>query len=258
MKGLRSFIGAYKVLARVLPGCATSLAPLDDLVAGKDSCHNIVWSQSERESFLSAQKSLHAHKSIVLPIPSDQLWITTDGASRSHGIGATLYVTRDNKRMLAGFFSAKLRARQYTWIPCELEALSIAASIKHFAPFNIQSAHKTHILTDSKPCVQAHEKLCRGEFSASPRVSTFLSSVARYQVNLIHLAGKANVLSDFASRNAPECEQAGCQVCTFVRESEEATVLRVEAEDILSGRSPPPFANRPSWISIQSECPDIR
>ena len=31
---LRSFIGAYKVLARVVPKCSTFLAPLDDTVAG--------------------------------------------------------------------------------------------------------------------------------------------------------------------------------------------------------------------------------
>ena len=58
VKGLRSFIGAYKVLARVLPGCAIALAPLDDLVAGKDSCHSIDWSETGREAFLSAQKKL--------------------------------------------------------------------------------------------------------------------------------------------------------------------------------------------------------
>ena len=37
---------------------------------------------------------------------------------------------------------------------------------------------------DSKSCVQAHEKLCRGELSVSPRVSTFLSVVSRYQVTI--------------------------------------------------------------------------
>lgn len=80
---------------------------------------------------------------------------------------------------LSGFFSAKLRGRQVTWLPCEVEALSIAVAIEHLHPYIVQSIHKACILTDSKPCVQAFEKLCRGEFSASPRVSTFLSTVSR-------------------------------------------------------------------------------
>ena len=99
----------------------------------------------------------------------------TDGSVKQCGVGATLYVMRNGKLKLAGFFSAKLRGRQISWLPCEIEALSIAAAIRHFSSYIVQSVHNTSILTDSKPCVQAHEKLCRGEFSVSPRVSTFLS-----------------------------------------------------------------------------------
>ena len=72
------------------------------------------------------------------------------------------------------------------WLPCEVEALSIAAAIKHFSPFIIQSKHgdRACVLTDSQPCVQALQKLRRGEFSASLRVSSFLTTVSRYQVSL--------------------------------------------------------------------------
>ena len=129
----------------------------------------------------------------------------TDGSVKQCGLGATLYLMRNGKLKLAGFFSAKLRGRQIAWLPCEIEALSIAAAIRHCSPYIVQSVHNTSILTDSKPCVQAHEKLCRGEFSVSPRVSTFLSVVSRYQATIRHLAGAANVSSDFASRNAPTC-----------------------------------------------------
>ena len=67
----------------------------------------------------------------------------------------------------------------------------------------VQSRHQTIVLTDSKPCCQGYEKLCRGEFSNSPRVATYLSTVSRYQVRIQHLSGSANTPADFASRNAP-------------------------------------------------------
>ena len=35
VKGVRSFIGAYKILSRVLPNCAQVLSPLDQIVAGR-------------------------------------------------------------------------------------------------------------------------------------------------------------------------------------------------------------------------------
>jgi hypothetical protein len=185
---MRSFIGAYKVLSRVIPQCSSLLAPLDDIVAGRQTQEPIAWNDDLHTAFNNAQKALSGARAITLPRPDDHLWIVTDGAVRKPGIGATLYVTRDQKLLLAGFFSAKLRSTQPSWLPCEVEALSIAAAIKHYSPYLIQSHHKASILTDSKPCVQAFEKLCRGEFSASPRVSTFLSTVSQYQATVRHVS----------------------------------------------------------------------
>ena len=50
--------------------------------------------------------------------------------------------------------------------------------------------------------MQKFEKVCRGESSASPRVTRLLSVVSRYQVHVSHLSGLAHAPSDFASRNA--------------------------------------------------------
>ena len=212
VKGLRSFIGAYKVLSRVLPNCSDIVDPLESSLTGLQSSDKLLWDENLTFRFKSAQEYLSKHKSIVLPRPSDILWIVTDGSVTKRGLGATLYVTRDSRLYLAGFYSAKLRKHQVTWLPCEVEALSIAAAVKHFSPFIIQSQQPTTVLTDSKPCVQAIEKLCRGEFSASPRVTSFLTTVSRYQVSLQHLAGKANLPSDFTSRNAPNCSESTCQI----------------------------------------------
>ena len=258
VKGMRSFIGAYKVLGRVISGCSVLLSPLDDAIAGLQSADKVKWNDNLAAQFSTAQKGLLSHKAIVLPQPSDQLWIVTDGSVKECGAGATLYATRRGKPRLAGFFSCKLRKHQVTWLPCEIEALSIAAAVKHFSPFIIQSTHKTCLLTDSKPCVQAIEKLCRGEFSASPRVTSFLTIVSRYQVSVQHLAGSANVPSDFSSRNAVECMESMCQVCSFINKSEQSVVMQTSVHDILHGATSVPFASRKAWLSTQTECPDLR
>ena len=258
VRGLRSFIGAYKVLSRVLPHCSSHISQLESMVAGRQSHDKLIWSEELVQKFLNAQKALSSHKSITLPRTDDQLWIVTDGSVVKRGLGATLYVSRENQLLLAGFFSAKLRKHQVTWLPCEIEALSIAAAIKHFSPFIIQSRHNTCLLTDSKPCVQAVEKLCRGEFSASPRVTSFLSTVSRYQVNVRHLSGSVNVPSDFASRNAPECTEPRCQICSFITQLEDSVVRSVQVQDIIDNQTRLPFTTRSAWLSIQSECPDLR
>lgn len=256
--GMRSFIGAVKVMARVIKHCSALLAPLDDAIAGKTSQDNIAWTEELHCAFNRVKECLSSSRSVILPRPDDQLWIVTDGAVRRPGIAATLYVMRNDKLALAGFFSAKLRAHQLTWLPCEVEALAIAAAVKHYGPYIIQSTTKACLLTDSKPCVQAYEKLCRGEFSASPRVSTFLSTACRFQVSIRHVAGAAILPSDFASRNPPDCTDMACQVCTFVQRTQDSVVRLLSTDDILAGRARLPFTSRTAWRSLQSECPDLR
>ena len=70
--------------------------------------------------------------------------------------------------------SAKLTEHKVSWLPCEVEALSIAASIKHFSAYIIQSIRQACVLTDSHPCVLACEKLCHGEFPEVPEFKPFL------------------------------------------------------------------------------------
>ena len=257
MHGLRSFIGAYKVLGRVLLHYSQVISDLDNATAGKQSLERIVWTDELLQCFRNAQKSLSDRKTITLPCPSDQIWIITDGSVSKRAIGATLYISRDNKLHLAGFFSAKLRLHQVTWIPCEIEALAIASAVKHFSPYIIQSELNACLLTDSKPCVQAIDKLARGEFSASPRVTSFLSTVSRYQVSVRHLDGSANLPSDFASRSVPECNEPHCQVCSFIIQTEDSVVRPVTVQEIIDNMTKLPFTTHSSWLDIQSECSDL-
>ena len=258
VKGLRSFLGAYKFLARVIPNCSAFLAPLEQLAAGRQSSEPIKWTDTHDVAFHQAQTHLLNHKTITLPRADDRLWLVTDGAVRNHGIAATLYVNRGKEIRVAGYFSAKLKERQTSWLPCEVEALCIASSIRHFSPYIIQSVYPASILTDSEPCVKAYARLMRGSFSHSSRVTTFLSVASRFAVTIQHLAGTANVPSDFGSRNAPPCSDSRCQICSFVHEYEESVVLRVEVSDIISGATRMPFTTRSAWQTTQTECSDLR
>ena len=259
VKSMRSFLGAYKFLSRVLPNISTILAPLEDSVAGRNSSDRISWCSELATSFKRAQTHLQKSETITMPTPSDQLWILTDGAQKIPGIGSTLFITHPSgKRSLAGFYSAKLHKRQLDWLPCEIEALAISASVSHFAPYVIQSRHRTTVLTDSKPCVDAFNKLCKGQFSLSARVTTYLSTVSRYKCEVCHVKGTDNAFADFQSRNAAVCDNQTCQVCQFVRRLEESVVRSVSVKDILDGSVRIPFTTRSAWRTAQEECPDIR
>jgi len=84
--------------------------------------------------FKKAQLALDTYKSIMMPRLSKVLWVFTDSSIKNRGIATTPYFRRSNKLLLAGFFIAKLRKIQATWLPYEIEALSIGSAIKQFDP----------------------------------------------------------------------------------------------------------------------------
>ena len=106
-------VNAYKVLSRVLPNCSAHTSPMGSATAGYQFQDKIVWTDDLHQKFYSAQKAHSTHKSITLPRANGQIWIVTDGSVTRQGIGATMYVSHENKLLLAGFFSAKLRAPSY-------------------------------------------------------------------------------------------------------------------------------------------------
>jgi len=82
---MRSFVGAYKVLSRLLPGCSSLLAPLDNVTAGRQSQDAIAWTDE-----------LSICCTITLPRTTDQLWIVTDGAVRKPGTLAASTLARSS------------------------------------------------------------------------------------------------------------------------------------------------------------------
>ena len=177
------------------------------MLSGKPAPNTkLVWSPEQLHAFELAKSALKDAQSVVLPKPEDELQIITDGALQPTAVGAVLYVIRDGKPLLGGFFNAKLPPFQRRWLPCEIEGVSIGAALNHFAPYILQSDHKPTVITDSKACVDAVQKLRRGEFSCSARLCTFLSSVSRYQAEVKHIQGTNNIVSDYISRNPVPCE----------------------------------------------------
>ena len=116
VKGMRSFIGVFKALARVITSCASYMAPLNGAISSFDETSK-TWPDDVITAFHKAQKALDMCRSIYIPRPSDELWIATDAASSPQGLGAVMYVKCDDRILPAGFFCVKLRQHQTAWLP---------------------------------------------------------------------------------------------------------------------------------------------
>ena len=255
---MRSFIGAYKALSRCIPNYSSLMSPLEGCIKGLLGSQQITWTDELRAHFHAAQVALRSPAVLTIPVPTDKLTLTVDASPVNDGIGCTLFVIRDGKRYIGELFSVKLKTHQIGWQPCEMEALAITSGVQHFAPYIRESLHPLQVLSDSKPCVQAFAKLCKGKFSASSRVSTFLSCLSDHNVVVTHLKGSGNMSSDFASRNPVKCCDSSCQICEFVAESCESVVRKVTVDEVLSGSACIPYFNKSAWKSAQQNCPALR
>ena len=112
-------------------------------------------------------------------------------------------------------------------------------------------------------CPYRQQTMCHGLRKAMPWGAFGQSAgvnflVSRYQLSVRHVVGTAILPSDLASRNAPDCDEPTCQVCTFVPESMNSVVRITSVNDILSGVSRLSFTSRAALHSIQPECGDLR
>ena len=95
VRSMRSYIGAYKILARVIPQCSGVLSALEGTVANRLSTELIQWDDDLINIFKDAQNALSSNKVVALPRPTDHLWIVTDAAvKKSWNRGYTVHNTR--------------------------------------------------------------------------------------------------------------------------------------------------------------------
>ena len=258
VKQLRSFIGAFRAVSICIPQYGSYLCRLEDMVAGKDSKDKLAWSDELISVFKEAQSALSNPKTIHLAQPNDQLILISDGCNNLPAVGATLYVKVKESLRVAGYFSAKIHKYQTPWLPCETEALGINLAIQSFAHVIRESTHTTKFLTDSKPCVQAFEKLAKGGFSLSPRVSSFLMNLNAHNISIEHVKGSSIKLTDFASRNPIQCVDSNCQVCKFVKDQTDLAVNAVSIKDIENGSAKMPFRSVSAWKQAQRQDVDLK
>ena len=87
---MRSFLGAYKDIARAIPRCTSLLAPLENVIKGLTGEQKISWTDALNDYFVKAKEALKSPSALVLPKRTDQLLITTDASPLNQGLAATL------------------------------------------------------------------------------------------------------------------------------------------------------------------------
>ena len=119
------------------------------------------------------------------------------------------------KKLPGGHFSCRVTKHQSVWHPCEGEGLAARLVLEHFSHYIRESQNQTIHHTDNQPVVQAWRRSKTGAFSASARISAFLSGVSAMNIEIVHTPGAELKSSDYNSRNPESCNEDRCQICKF-------------------------------------------
>ena len=72
-------------------------------------------------------------------------------------------------------------------------------------------------------------------------MQSFLLAATQNNVDIKHIKGSDNSLSDFASRNSVDCTATNCSVCKFISCSTDISVYSVSVSEIVNGQVRVPF-----------------
>ena len=255
VKDMRSWLGLFKTLHIATPKIHVILSPFEQAVAGKDTNEKFEWTHELEASFREAKKKINSLIKLYLPAPDDQLLLETDAANgRGNdpaGIGHILYAIKNKEKLPVRFHSVKLPDKCKKWSPCEIEALAFAVGIEKEYDLIRESKHPLIVCPDSKPVHEAVKMINEGKFSASARMSSFLTNVNKTKIETRHISGKAklNPISDLQSRNPAECSAEFCSIHKFIDTAIDSIIDPGAKNNKISEE--PGFSNREAWKAAQ-------
>ena len=145
---LRSFLGAASYYRQFVPGYAKLSSVLSPLTT-KSAPSVVCWTAEGLEAFTGLRVSLVDVCVLTVPTQQDTFVLHTDASGR--GIGATLNVVRDGKKLPVAYYSKQLQGAQHHYSATELEGLAMFRAINYFSHYLFGT--RFEVITDHKALV---------------------------------------------------------------------------------------------------------
>lgn len=194
VRELRRFLGMVNFYRRFLPNAAQIQAPLNALLTGSvKASHPVAIEGDTLRAFEACKKSLCNAALLAHPDSQAKLGLVTDASDTA--LGGVLQQLKDGHWQPLAFFSRKLSPSQTKYSPYDRELLAIYESIRYFRHM-LEATHFT-VYTDHRPiCYAFHQR----KSNCSPRQYRHLDFISQFTTDIVHIAGKDNVVADTLSR----------------------------------------------------------
>jgi len=192
-KQLQRYVGMFGFYQRCVPHFSNIVKPLRDLLNAKDWN----WTSDHEHCFTELKHQLSTAVELTYPQRGADLTITCDASA--HAIGACLHQMVDGESLPLSFFSKKLTGPEQRYSTFDRELLALFSAVRKWR--DLISGCKVTAFTDHKPLVGA---IKNPKPRSSDRQERQLCTINEYVSDIVHVAGRDNVVADALSRPQPE------------------------------------------------------
>ncbi|XP_037931992.1 uncharacterized protein LOC119666786 [Teleopsis dalmanni] len=192
---LRRFIAIINFYRRFIPKAAEIQGQLQNFIKGNKKQDKTVigWTADTDNAFAEYKEALINATTIVHLIPDANLVLHVDASNVA--VDAALNQINNGQLEPLGFYSKRLTNTQVKYSTYERELLAIYQSVKYFK--HAIEGRRCTIFTDHKPITYAFRQKPE---KASPHQLRHLDYIGQLTTDIMHIAGKNNLVADFLSR----------------------------------------------------------
>jgi len=201
-KELMRLIGMFSFYQRCIPNFASLVLPLRNVLLQK----TFSWTPRETAALDKLKDELVACVNLSFPSRHEFFQITVDASNLA--IGGCLSQTQDGISKPLSFFSRKLSSAEINYSAFDKELLACFAAVKKWR--DLIDGSKSVIFSDHKPLEGAFR-------NTKPRISSRqqrqLSFISEYVSDIVHIAGKDNIVADTLSRSVNSMSSNSASPC---------------------------------------------
>lgn len=188
---IKRFLGLVGWYRRFIKDFSTLAAPINSLLHGRKKGQPIVWNAEADEAFGKLKLCLISAPVLASPDFSKTFHIQCDASNV--GVGAVLYQEEDGLEHPIAYISKTLTRCQQKYTVTELELYSVIVALEKFRSY-VEGTHFV-IHTDHSSLKWLHSLS-----NPSGRLARWAIQISKYDCEIVHRKGSANVVADALSR----------------------------------------------------------